>query len=281
MFDYFLSPFIDYMFLQRALLGCLLLALGAIPYGVLLVLRRMSLTGDAIAHAILPGAALGYLIAGMSLFAMTIGGLIAGLLIAILAGSVTRFTHLKEDANLAAFYLISLAAGVILVSARGNNIDLMHLLFGSLLALDNETLIFIGIITSISTIILSIFYRAFVAEAFDPLFLRKQGKISLICHLVFLAICVCNLVGGFHALGTLMAVGIMILPAVSANFWCRQLPGIMLTAIAIGFISSYLGLLFSFHYNLPAGASIILITGIIYLFSILFRQTRQNPGKKI
>lgn len=278
MFDYFLSPFIDYSFMQRAFAGCFLLALGAIPYGVLLVLRRMSLTGDAIAHAILPGAAIGYLAAGMSLFAITLGGMIAGLLVAVLAGGVTRFTHLKEDANLAAFYLISLAAGVILVSSRGSNIDLMHLLFGSLLALDNEALLFISTIACSSIIILAIFYRAFVADAFDRNFFRKQSKVSLICHLIFLAVCVCNLVGGFHALGTLMAVGIMILPAITAIIWCRRLPAIIFTAIGLGLSCSYFGLLVSFHYNLPAGASIIFIIGILYILSVICRR-KTNTGR--
>ena len=102
------------------------LSLGGTPIGVFLMLRRMSLIGDAMAHAILPGAAIGFLLSGLNLFAMTTGGLIAGFAVAILAGVVARTTELKEDASLAAFYLISLALGVTIVSVKGTNVDLLH-----------------------------------------------------------------------------------------------------------------------------------------------------------
>src|SRR5215471_8154129 len=113
-----IAPFADYEFLRRALVGALALALGAGPLGVFLMLRRMSLVGDAMAHAILPGAALGFLFAGLNLFAMTAGGLIAGCLVALLTGLVARTTELKEDAALATFYLLSLAIGVTIVSVK-------------------------------------------------------------------------------------------------------------------------------------------------------------------
>ena len=119
LYQYVLAPFVDYGFMRRALAGCLALAFGACPLGVLLVLRRMSLVGDAMSHAILPGAAVGFLLAGFSLYAMTIGGMITGLAVAILAGLVSRFTPLREDASFAAFYLSSLGLGVLLVSVEG------------------------------------------------------------------------------------------------------------------------------------------------------------------
>ena len=146
-FDIFFQPFYDYGFMRRALYGCIAISFGATPVGVFLMLRRMSLTGDAMAHAILPGAAMGYLVSGLSLGAMTIGGLIAGLTVALLSGFVSRLTALREDASLAAFYMISLALGVLIVSTRGSNIDLMHVLFGTVLALDNAALILLSSIT--------------------------------------------------------------------------------------------------------------------------------------
>src|SRR5437016_10548127 len=125
-YDYLISPFIEFAFMRRALVGTLALALGAGPVGVFLMLRRMSLVGDAMSHAILPGAAIGFLLSGLSLFAMTAGGLIAGFVVAVLAGLVARTTELKEDASLAAFFLLSLAVGVTIVSTRGTNVDLLH-----------------------------------------------------------------------------------------------------------------------------------------------------------
>src|SRR5258706_15088501 len=149
MHDLFVAPFTEFEFMRRALAGALALALGAGPLGVFLMLRRMSLVGDAMAHAILPGAAIGFLLSGLSLFAMTAGGLIAGFVVALLAGLVARTTELKEDASLAAFFLLSLALGVTIVSLRGSNVDLLHFLFCSVLALHDPTLILITALTSV------------------------------------------------------------------------------------------------------------------------------------
>src|ERR687890_1244542 len=107
MYDLLIGPFAEFEFMRRALVGTVAIALGGGPIGVFLMLRRMSLTGDVMAHAILPGAAVGYLVAGLSLPAMTLGGLAAGIIVAVAAGLVSRFTALKEDASLAAFYLLS------------------------------------------------------------------------------------------------------------------------------------------------------------------------------
>src|SRR3954447_189984 len=106
-YDALVAPFADFEFMRRALVGTIALALGAAPVGIFLMLRRMSLVGDAMAHAILPGAAIGFLLAGLTLFAMPAGGIVAGVVVAVLTGIVARATELKEDASLAAFYLVS------------------------------------------------------------------------------------------------------------------------------------------------------------------------------
>lgn len=268
MMEWLFEPFIEFGFMRRALAGCLAISLGATPLGVFLVLRRMSLTGDAMAHAILPGAAVGYLVAGLSLSAMTLGGLVAGVLVAFLASWVTRMTAQREDASLAAFYLISLAAGVLIISFRGSNLDLLHILFGSVLALNNEALFLLAGIATLSMFTLAWCYRPLVMECCDPAFLRSMTRIGTLAHTAFLALVVLNLVAGFHALGTLMAVGIMILPAVAARFWVKQLPSILLMSAAIALIASWLGLLLSFHFGLPSGPAIILTCGVIYLLSL-------------
>lgn len=268
MMEWLLNPFLDFGFMRRALAGCLAISLGASPLGVFLVLRRMSLTGDAMAHAILPGAAVGYLAAGLSLSAMTFGGLVAGVLVAFLASWVTRMTAQREDASLAAFYLISLAAGVLIISFRGSNLDLLHILFGSVLALNNEALLLLAGITTLSLFTLAWCYRPLVMECCDPAFLRSMTRIGTLVHTAFLALVVLNLVAGFHALGTLMAVGIMILPAVAARFWANHLPGLLVLSAAIALVSSWVGLLLSFHFGLPSGPAIILTCGVIYLLSL-------------
>jgi zinc/manganese transport system permease protein len=270
MIDALVSPFVEFEFMRRALAGCLALALGATPVGVFLLLRRMSLMGDAMSHAILPGAALGYLAFGLSLGAMTIGGIVAGLVVVLAAGLVARSSILKEDASLAAFYLMSLAAGVLIVSLRGRNLDLLHVLFGSVLSLDNGSLLLIAAITSFTLFMLALLYRPLVMECFDPSFLRSVGAWSPIAHYGFLVLVVFNLVSGFHALGTLMAVGIMILPAASARLWVRRLPTLLATASALAFAAGLFGLLASFHLDVPAGPAIILTAGLAHIVSILF-----------
>ena len=267
--DAVVQPFADFGFMRRALLGCVAISIGATPVGVFLMLRRMSLTGDAMAHAILPGAAIGYLIAGLSLGAMTIGGLVAGMAVALLSGFVTRVTALREDASLAAFYLISLALGVLIVSTRGSNVDLMHVLFGTVLALDDAALILLCSIASLSVLILAFLFRPLVLECADPQFLRSVSGLSAVTHFTFLALVVMNLVGGFHALGTLMAVGIMILPAAAARFWADSIGGLIIVAIAVAILSSLTGLLLSYHYSLPSGPAIILVAGVAYGVSLI------------
>ena len=269
MIDAIVNPFVEFSFMRRALVGCLALSLGAPPIGVFLMLRRMSLMGDAMSHAVLPGAAVGYLLFGLSLPAMSMGGFAAGLAVALAAGLVARSTMLREDASLAGFYLVSLALGVLIVSVKGSNIDLLHVLFGTVLALDDAALVLVAAIATVSLIVLAVIYRPLVLECFDPQFLRSASRWSTPTHLIFLMLVVLNLVAGFQALGTLMAVGIMLLPAVTARFWAEDVSGLMLVAIGCAAVASLSGLLLSYYANLPTGPAIILLCGVFYLLSML------------
>jgi zinc/manganese transport system permease protein len=270
LYDLLIAPFAEFAFMRRALVGAGAIALAGGPVGVFLMLRRMSLTGDAMAHAILPGAALGYLVAGLSLPAMTLGGFAAGCIVAVLAGLVARNTALKEDASLAAFYLLSLALGVTIVSLRGSNVDLLHVLFGTVLALDDAALLLLGGIATVTLVTLALLYRPLVIECVDPTFLRSVSRAGTPVHLVFLGLLVLNLVGGFQALGTLLAVGLMMLPAAAARFWSAEVSIMILVATGIGLLSSLVGLLVSFHAELPAGPAIVLAAGAVYAVSLAF-----------
>ena len=230
--DALIAPFTEFEFMRRALAAVIALSLGGAPIGVFLMLRRMSLVGDAMAHAILPGAAIGFLVSGLNLFAMTTGGLIAGFTVAILAGVVARTTELKEDASLATFYLVSLALGVTIVSIKGTNIDLLHVLFGNILAMDDQTLLVIAFNATITLLVLAVIYRPLVIECVDPVFLRTVSRAGAPAHLAFLALVVINLVNGFH--------------------------------------SGYAGLVLSFQTKIPSGPAIILVAAGIYVVSLLF-----------
>ncbi|QKZ05064.1 MULTISPECIES: metal ABC transporter permease [Pseudomonas] len=264
------QPFVEFGFMRRALVACLALGLGSGPIGVLLMLRRMSLVGDAMSHAVLPGAALGFLVAGLSLPAMGLGGLIAGLTVALLAGLVSRFTSLKEDASFASFYLTSLAAGVMIVSLHGSNIDLLHVLFGTILAIDDQAIYLVAGIASFTLLLLAVIYRPLVLECFDPGFLRAVGGRGSLYHVLFLLLVVLNLVSGFQALGTLMAVGMMMLPATAARFWATSLTALMLVSTLLATLAGLIGLIVSYHLGVASGPAIVLTASAFYGVSVLF-----------
>jgi zinc/manganese transport system permease protein len=230
----------------------------------------MSLSGDAMQHAILPGAAVGFLVSGLELLPMAFGGLVAGLAVALASGAVSRATIQKEDASLAAFYLTSLALGVLLVGIKGSSVDLMHVLFGTVLALDDQALYLIGGIAAVTVVALAIVWRALVAECMDPVFLRSVSRAGPFVHFAFLVLVVLNLVGGFEALGTLLAVGLMMLPAAAARFWIQRLEPMCALAIAIGLAANLVGLLVSYHLSVPSGPAIILTAGAVYGLSLIF-----------
>ncbi|MYZ53406.1 zinc ABC transporter permease [Malikia spinosa] len=263
------EPFLEFGFMRRALAGCLALSVSAAPMGVFLMLRRMSMTGDAMAHAILPGAAIGYLFAGLSLGAMTIGGIVAGLVVAVASGLVARGTVLREDASMAAFYLISLALGVLIVSTRGNNVDLLHVLFGTVLSLDDPALWLLVGIAGFTLLGLAVLYRPLVLECLDPAFLRSVSRWSPVSHYGFLALLVINLVAGFHALGTLMSVGLMVLPAAGARFWTRAIGPMLALASGFALLACTVGLLVSYHADWPTSPVIVMVLGLLYLGSLL------------
>jgi zinc/manganese transport system permease protein len=268
LYDALIAPFVEFEFMRRALVGMFALSLGSAPVGVFLMLRRMSLMGDAMAHAILPGAAIGFLVAGLDLYAMTIGGIVAGVAVAVAAGLVSRTTQLKEDASFAAFFLVSLALGVLIISLRGSNVDLLHVLFGNVLALDNATLFLLASFASISLVVLALLWRPLVLECVDPNFLRSVSRAGTPTHLAFLALVVVNLVAGFHALGTLLAVGMMMVPAAAARFWAEDLTRMTVVAIVVAMLSGVVGLLVSYHAGAPSGPAIILVAGVIYIVSL-------------
>ena len=171
-----LAPFAEFAFMRRALVATLALALSAAPLGVFLTLRRMSLLGDALSHAVLPGVAIGFMLSGLSLTAMALGGVVAGMLVAAIAGLVTRFTTLKEDASLAAIYLVALALGVTLIAGHGTQLDLLHILFGSALGVDTPGLLMVAGVASVSLLLLAAMYRGLVLESFDPVFLGAAAR---------------------------------------------------------------------------------------------------------
>ncbi|MGE0151268.1 MAG: metal ABC transporter permease [Reyranellaceae bacterium] len=255
--------------MRRALVASLALALAYGPVGVFLILRRMTLVTDAMAHAILPGVAAGFLLSGLSLWAMSVGGLVAGFVVAGLAGAISRVTDLREDASFAGFFLVALAGGVVLLSLGGSSVDLVHVLFGSILAVDDAALCLMAGAATLTLATMAAIYRPLLVECLDPKFMAATSGTGAIWHFAFLALLVINTVAGFQALGTLMAVGLMILPAVAARFWVRGVMSLWALASALAFFSGYAGLLASYHLDAPSGPAIVLTAGGIWFLSML------------
>jgi zinc/manganese transport system permease protein len=199
---------------------------------------------------------------------MSIGSFIAAALMALLAAAVTRWTAQKEDASFASFYLITLALGVMLIATSESKVDLLHFLFGSVLAIDGPSLLLITGASSFTLLGLAIIWRPLIVECFDPVFLRSVGGRGALVHQLFMMMVVLTLVSAFQALGTLMAVGLLMLPATAARFWCAGVVARALLAAGFGALSGAAGLLISYHANVPSGPAIVLCAGALYLLSL-------------
>lgn len=267
MLDFLLQPF-ALGFMRRALAGCLALSVAAPPLGVFLVLRRMSLMSDVLQHGVLPGIAVGAIFAGLSVWAMGVGGVVAGSAVAVLAGWLARRTGGHEDSQLAGIYLVALAAGVALISAQ-RSIDLTHLLFGNVLAVDDAALFGMAGVATITLPVLALIWRPLVLESLDPGFMAATAGKGGLWHLIFLMLVVLCVVSGFVALGTLMSVGLMMLPAIAARHWSGSLAGQVRVAVLLACVSSAGGLILSYNLDIPAGPSIVLTAGGLWLLSLL------------
>ena len=276
-----IGPFASFGFMRTALVACLALALASGPLGTLLLLRRMSLDGDVLSHAVMPGAALGFLYAGYSLAALSLGGFVTGILVAGSAGLMAWLRPKRQDASLAAFYLVSLALGVMIVSVRGSNVDLMHVLFGTVLAVDLSGLLFIASVSSVTLLVLAAIYRPLAVESFDPAFLRSIGAGGGMFRGIFLVAVVLNLVTSFQAFGTLLAIGPMLLPAAAALCWTQRIWQTIALNVAFGIAADYAGLLTSYYANMPSGPAIVLAGGIIYGTSLIGAGLRRLGPSKV
>jgi len=268
--DTLIEPALEGADIYRAIAAAVAISLSGAPLGVFLVLRRMSLSGDVYTHTLLPGVAVAFLIAGESMTTMIVGGLASGLIVACLAGLVARYTVLREDAALASFYMISLSVGMVLLAGHTDAEELLHVLFGDVFAIDGVSLAVIGAVSSLTLFVLAMMWRALVIESYDPVFFASVNGIGTIMHMTFIILVILNLVIGATALGTVMAIGLMTVPGASARFWSRDLSVIVGLSIAIALTSSFAGILAAARFDLPAGPTIIFVSGGWFVVSILF-----------
>ena len=260
-----------YDFMKRAVVATSVLSVSIAPVGAFLVLRRLSLAGEAMAHAIVPGIVIAFVAFGLSVMSMITGGMIAGVLVALGTSLLARRTLIREDASLASLYLIALALGIFILSAAGSAIPLKSFLFGSALGIGDDTLVLIGLTATITLISFAIILRPLIAATFDPLFFESQSSHSGLVHQWFMFLLVLNLLAAFKSLGTLMAVGLMILPATAARYWVSTVTHYLMLTFGFALLSCWVGLILSFYLSdVPTGPAIVLVAGGLFFFSLIF-----------
>jgi zinc/manganese transport system permease protein len=256
-----------HLFMWRALVMCVLLGVSASMLGCVLVVRRLALMGDALAHALLPGVAVAWLLFGTSMAALVIGGLVAGLLTAVGSALISRLTRIKEEAAFAALFTTLFASGVVLVSRAGTPIDLMHFLFGNILGLGDLDLDLAAGVSAVTVLAFALFYRPILLECFDPAFHRASGGWSATTHIGLLALTVLNLVAALHALGSVLALGLFLLPAVTANLWCDRWGRMLACAAGVAVGGALVGLYVSYQARLASGPCMVATLGAVFLCS--------------
>lgn len=273
---------LDYSFMTRALVATTVLSCATAPVGAFLVLRRLSLAGEAMAHAIVPGIVIAFVVAGLSVASMIVGGLTAGVIVAALTSLIARKTIIREDASLASLYLIALALGIFILSAAGSAVPLKSFLFGSILGIDDDTLILIGATATITLFTFAVILRPLIMQTIDPVFYDSQTKYPGLVPQIFMALVVLNLLGAFKALGTLMAVGLMILPATAARYWTSTITGYLGMTWIFSLLSCWAGLILSFYLpNVPSGPAIVLVAAIFFALSLIFAPNGFYAGARL
>lgn len=277
MFDW-----LDYAFMVRALSATTVLSFSVAPVGAFLVLRRLSLAGEAMAHAIVPGIVIAFVVAGLSAGSMIIGGLTAGITVAALTSLLARMTIIREDASMASLYLIALALGIFILSAAGSAVPLKSFLFGSILGIDDESLVMIGTTATITLLSFALIIKPLIIHTIDPVFHESQSKHpSFVTHW-FMLLVVLNLLGAFKALGTLMAVGLMVLPATAARYWASTITGYLFLTFVFALLSCWVGLIVSFYLpGVPSGPAIVLVAAVFFFFSLVFAPQGFHVGARL
>jgi zinc/manganese transport system permease protein len=264
--SFLLEPF-QYGFMQRGLLTAVVLSASGGLLGSVLVLRRLALMGDVLTHSLLPGVAVAWLFFGQGMLAMLAGAIVTGVLTAVASGFVSRLTRLKEDAAFAALFLVAYAGGVALVSRVGTRMELLHFLFGNVLAVGPQDVALASVVALLTVSAFLALYRGIVLEVFDPVFARTSGLRLGWFQAGFFALSILNLVAAMQTMGVILALGLFLLPAITAYLWCDRFAWMLCSSVAIGATGSAIGLLLSYHTGLSSGPAIVLCLGAGFLMS--------------
>lgn len=277
--DWWIEPFTSNEFMQNALWAGLLAVLATSVVGTWVVLRGMSFLGDALAHGVLPGIALAYVI-GVD---TTIGALVAALIMVGGVNLIRTHSPLPEDTSIGVLFVGFLALAVVIVSSQSGSYtgDLNRFLFGSITGIDRGDLIRQGIAAGVSLIGVIVFYRAFLVMTFNETQAQLLGLRPRLAHAVLLVLLAVSIVASFEAVGNLLVFAFLVAPPATATLLVRRVPLIMMTAAGLGAVAVVIGLLISYHHGTAAGATMALTAVMMFLVVLVASAVRASIGASL
>ena len=275
MLNEFIQGLLDFQFLQNALITSVMVGISAGIIGSFIILRGMSLMGDAISHAVLPGVALSYMLGSSYI----IGATIFGMASAALIGFVTKHSRLKNDTAIGIVFSAFFALGIILISFARSSTDLYHILFGNVLAVRDSDMFLTDAVLVIVLIAVPLFYKQLKLTSFAPTIAKSYGwNISAINYgLMFLLTLVA--VTSLQTVGTILVIAMLITPAATAYQLTDKLLVMIVLSTVFGTLSSIVGLYFSYSYNLPSGATIVMAAAMFFIVAFIFAPKKGLIGQ--
>lgn len=275
MLNEFIQGLLDFQFLQNALITSVMVGISAGIIGSFIILRGMSLMGDAISHAVLPGVALSYMLGSSYI----IGATIFGMASAALIGFVTKHSRLKNDTAIGIVFSAFFALGIILISFARSSTDLYHILFGNVLAVRDSDMFLTAAVLVIVLIAVPLFYKQLKLTSFAPTIAKSYGwNISAINYgLMFLLTLVA--VTSLQTVGTILMIAMLITPAATAYQLTDKLLVMIVLSTVFGTLSSIVGLYFSYSYNLPSGATIVMAAAVFFIVAFIFAPKKGLIGQ--
>ncbi len=270
MLNLVLEP-LSYPFMQRGLLAAIMVGIVCASVGTYVVLRGMAFFGDALAHAILPGVAVGYLLSGGGQAPIFWASMVTAILAAVGIGEITKGSAVKEDTAIGIVFAAMFALGIALISSiRSYAVDLVHFLFGNVLGVSSGDLWLTGIFGAAVLMLILLFYKEFLVLSFDPMLAATLRLPAAWLNYLLLILIAVAIVVSLQTVGVTLMVAMLITPAAAANLLTHRLPTMMGLAAAIGAFSAVVGLYLSFYFSIASGAAIVLVCTAIFALAFLF-----------
>jgi len=267
---FFVEPF-QYEFIQRALVASVMVGISCGLIGTFIMLRRLSLIGDALAHAVLPGVVIGFMVAGKNPLSLFIGALAAGILTSVLISFVERNSKIKEDTSIGIIFTGAFALGILLVSQlKQVHIDLSSYLFGDVLGVSDSDLILSSMITLFIILSVILFFKQLLVTSFDPTMAHIIGISAGVVHYFLMTLLSMSIVAGLQSVGVILIIAMLITPPATAFLLTDKLKYLLILSCLFGIVSSVTGLYLSYHLNFASGASIVLVAVFFFALAFLF-----------